>query len=134
MLMLGSLQKLKKLAQQQDWKMEWDLEKQLLVQQKVILVTDVAQTIRYASDNLAAMNGYTPNEVIGKSPKMFQGADTPANTRKEIREAIIRRIPFRGSIVNYRKDGTPYDCLVEEYPVWSTAGELVNFIAFEKVA
>jgi hypothetical protein len=65
---------------------------------------------------------------------MFQGKDTDPETRKEIREAIIRRIPFKGSIVNYRKDGSPYDCLVDEYPVWNKSGVLVNFVAFEKIA
>ena len=134
MQMLDSLQKLNKLAKTRRWKIEWDMESQLLREEKIILVTDLAQVIRFASYNLKDMNGYAPREVIGKSPKLFQGEGTAAATKAEIRQAIIKRIPFSGSITNYRKDGSPYQCLVEEYPVWNKEDQLVNFIAFEKVA
>ena len=134
MQMLDSLQRLNKLAKAHDWKIDWDIEHELLREDKIILVTDLAQVIRFASYNLKDMNGYTPAEVIGKSPKIFQGEGTADVTRAEIRQAIIRRIPFSGNITNYRKDGSPYQCIVEEYPVWNKEGALVNFIAFERVA
>ncbi len=117
-----------------NWRIDWDIKKLFLKDERVALVTDLAQVIRFATPNMVSMNGYTAEEVIGKQPKMFQGKDTDPETRKEIREAIIRWIPFRGSIINYRKDGTPYNCIVDEYPVWNKCGVLVNFVAFEKIA
>jgi PAS domain S-box-containing protein len=128
------LYQLQSFAELHQWRIDWNLEKLLIAEDRVVLVTDLAQVIRFATPNMAAMNGYTAEEVMGKQPKMFQGKDTDPGTRKEIREAIIRRIPFKGSIVNYRKDGSPYNCLVEEYPVWNKSGTLVNFVAFEKIA
>jgi PAS domain S-box-containing protein len=116
------------------WRIDWNLKRFLVAEERVALVTDLDQIIRFATPNMVAMNGYTAEEVIGKSPKMFQGKDTDPERRKEIREAIIRRIPFKGSIVNYCKDGSPYNCLVDEYPVWNKGGTLVNFVAFEKIA
>lgn len=127
-------QLLQAFARRHQWRIEWDLKKLLLAEQKIALVTDPAQIIRFATPNMVAMNGYTAQEVIGRQPKMFQGKDTAPETRAEIREAIVRRIPFKGSIVNYCKNGTPYNCLVEEYPVWNKGGELVNFVAFERIA
>jgi PAS domain-containing protein len=129
-----SLYQLQAFAEVNDWRIDWDIKKLLLKDERVALVTDLAQVIRFATPNMIAMNGYTAAEVIGKQPKMFQGKDTDPETRKEIREAIIRCIPFRGSILNYRKDGIPYNCLVDEYPVWNKSGVLVNFVAFEKIA
>ncbi len=126
--------KMDRLAKRSNWKLEWDLEGELVKNEKIILVTDPAQVIRFASYNIKEMNGYAAKEVIGKSPKMFQGEATASHTRTEIREAIEARIPFSGTILNYRKDGSPYQCLVEEYPVWNKEGALVHFIAFEKVA
>lgn len=116
------------------WRIDWDLPKLLLNEERIVLVTDPAQVIRFATPNMLEMNGYTADEVIGRQPRLFQGKDTDPETRRQIREAIIRRLPFKGSIVNYRKDGTPYNCLVEEYPVWNKGGNLVHFIAFEKIA
>lgn len=134
MRMLDSFQQLNNFSKRNAWKVEWDIEKHLLVEQKVILVTDLSVLIRFASQNINEMNGYEAAEVIGKSPKIFQGKNSSIQTQSEIREAIIKRIPFSGAIINYRKDGTPYNCMLEEYPVWNKKGHLVNFIAFEKVA
>lgn len=124
----------KMLAEKLAWRTDWDLQDLLLRKQRIVVVTDVEQVIRYASPNMLSMNGYQPKEVVGKKPKMFQGPATCPNTRNEIKEAIVRRIPFKGELVNYRKNGTTYNCLVEEYPVWDRRGDLVNFIAFEKIA
>jgi PAS domain S-box-containing protein len=129
-----SLVQLQNFAQHNDWQVKWDLKKLLLREQRVVLVTDTAQIIQFASANMMDMNGYAVEEVIGKQPKMFQGKDSDPATRSRIRQAIIKRIPFKGHIINYRKDGSPYNCLVEEYPVWSNSGQLVHFIAFEKIA
>ena len=125
---------LRSFAKLRDWRIDWNLKKLLIAEEKITLVTDLAQVIQFATPNMIAMNGYAPDEVIGQQPKMFQGKDTNPDTRNEIREAIIRRIPFKGTIINYRKEGTPYTCVVEEYPVWNKSGALVNFIAFEKIA
>ncbi|HET7898076.1 MAG TPA: PAS domain-containing protein [Flavisolibacter sp.] len=121
-------------AMEHAWRIDWDLKKLLLSYERIALVTDTAQVIRFATPNLITMNGYTADEVLGRQPRMFQGKDTDPETRKEIRYAVLRCIPFKGCLVNYRKDGTPYNCLVEEYPVWNKCGTLVNFIAFEKIA
>lgn len=127
------LTQLQAFADEHHWRVDWDLRKLLIAEGKVALVTDTAQIIRFATPNMITMNGYRAEEVIGKQPKMFQGKDTDPETRKQIREAIIHRNPFKGILVNYRKDGTPYTCLVEEYPVWNKRSVLVNFIAFEKI-
>lgn len=126
--------RLQAFAREADWRMDWDLNRLLLAEQRIALVTDTAQVIRFATPNLEDMNGYRPNEVIGQQPKIFQGKDTCPETRQRIREAVVRCLPFSGSLLNYRKDGTPYTCLVEEYPVWNRSGALVHFIAFEKIA
>lgn len=129
-----SLRLIRLFARTNEWRVDWDLKQLLLSEKRVVLVTNLAQVIQFATPNMKAMNGYTAEEVIGKQPKIFQGKDTNPETRKEIREAIVRCIPFRGSIINYHKDGSPYNCLVDEYPVWNKGGRLVHFVAFEKIA
>jgi PAS domain S-box-containing protein len=129
-----SFSQMKLFAEAHQWRVDWNLKKLLLTEERVALVTDLAEIIQFATPNIVWMNGYTAEEVIGKKPKMFQGRDSSPQTRQEIREAIIKRMPFKGSIINYCKNGSPYNCLVEEYPVWNKTGELVNFVAFEKIA
>lgn len=100
----------------------------------VVVVTCPNLKIVFATKNILRMNGYQPEEIIGKSPKIFQGAETCATTSGEIKEAIKNRQPFEKVVVNYRKDGSVYNCHIKSFPVYNQKGELTNFIAFEKAA
>jgi len=87
-----SLCRLRDFARRNHWRIDWDLKKFLLADERVALVTDTAQIIRFATPNLFAMNGYEVNEVLGKTPRMFQGQETDEGTRARLREAIVRRL------------------------------------------
>lgn len=135
LMQLGDdLQTLNKLAKTRKWKHAFDFEQQLARQGDTLLVTDSHLRIVYASSNMMAMNGYTPDEVIGKSPRMFQGPGTIPETRGVIRDAVARQIPFEAMLVNYSKNGEAYDCHIKGFPLFNAQKELVNFIAFERRA
>lgn len=123
---------LNQLAKKYAWTKEWNIEEKLFRQQQVILVTDLTLHMVYASSNIIAMNGYTPHEVIGRTPAMFQGKETDDYTKAVIREAIKGLQPFQTNIINYRKDGSVYHCGIEAYPVFNNNKKAVHFIAFEK--
>lgn len=80
------------------------------------------------------MNGYSPIEVLGKSPKMFQGELTDSIVSSEISEAIKRQQSFEKTVLNYKKNGEVYVCLIKGYPVFNIKGQLSHYIAFEKAA
>jgi len=126
---LSALTKLTK-----NWMFEADYQNELIDKQSVIVVTSPSLEIVYASKNMKKMNGYEPKEVIGNSPKMFQGTNTCSVTSAKVRDAINNEKPFEVSILNYRKDNTTYKCLIKGYPVRDKKGKLVNYIAFEKAA
>lgn len=125
---------LQKLARENTWQQEWNLEAILLQQGKVIVVTNPLLQIVFASSNITAMNGYTVTELIGKSPKIFQGKNTDENIKKDIRNAINERRGFHTSLINYKKNGDIYNCTIEGAPVFNKEKQLVNFIAFETAA
>ncbi len=106
----------------------------LLWQNKTIVLTDEHLNIVHATENMAAMNGYQPHEVVGKHPKMFQGKDTTLAARAVIKKAVDNEQPFETVILNYKKNGHIYHCHIEGFPIFNTEGKLVNFIALEKVA
>ncbi|SCX98729.1 PAS domain-containing protein [Flavobacterium anhuiense] len=113
----------------------WD-EKKLNIQerikQEVVLVTDLNLKIVFASSGLKRMTGYKEEEVLGKTPKMFQGPATSQKDLKEIREAVKKQIPFAKTLENYRKNGQTYKCKIDASPVYNLKGEISHFIAFEK--
>jgi PAS domain S-box-containing protein len=103
-------------------------------QNSEFLVTDKNFKIIYASKDITKINGYEVNEIIGKSPSMFQGVDTSEITKSNIRESIKNLKPFKEVILNYKKNGEKYYCHIEAYPKFGKNGEFLNYIAIEKIA
>lgn len=123
---------LKKLAKGNNWSYTKNFNEELLEKEHIIVVTDPQLRIVHATKNILKMNGYKPKEILGKKPKMFQGAETCKNTSKKIGLAIKKALPFEAVILNYRKDGSKYKCWIKGEPILNKSGEVVNFIAYEK--
>ncbi len=123
---------LKNLSLSNKWSYAEKFEEELLQKEHVILVTDPQLRIVHATRNILNMNGYKPEEILGKKPKMFQGANTCKETSRNIGIAVKNRQSFEAVIVNYRKDGSTYKCWIKGDPVLNKSGEVVNFIAYEK--
>ena len=127
------LNSLAKLAHNNAWDFNTLIFKEKLKNKEhVVVVTDVQLNIVYATQNIWEMNRYHTNEIIGNKPKMFQGEETCKNSLKIISNAIRETKPFETTIVNYRKDGSTYNCWIKGQPIFNTDGEVINFIAFEK--
>ncbi|SHM81527.1 PAS domain-containing protein [Flavobacterium xinjiangense] len=128
------LKSLKEIAYQNRWKLspDWDISSP--IKEEVIIVTDAKLTIVFASHNMIKMNGYVEAEVLGKSPKMFQGEVTDRIVSNEISSAIRSQQSFEKTVLNYKKNGDIYACLIKGYPVFNLKGQLSHYIAFEKAA
>jgi len=128
------LNSLKEIAHQNKWKSssEWDIKAP--IKEEVIIVTDAKLKIVFASHNMVKMNGYLAEEVLGKSPKMFQGQVTDRIVSNEINVAIQSQQAFEKTVLNYKKNGEIYACLIKGYPVFNLKGQLSHYIAFEKAA
>lgn len=132
--MKNDLDKMRSILGDNDWQCTVSLDTTLVWQNKIVVITDSKLKILHASENMFAMNGYKLHEVVGKSPKMFQGEKTELSERKKIRIAVELQQSFETVITNYRKDGEIYVCKIEGYPVFDKVGKLVNFIALESAA
>jgi PAS domain S-box-containing protein len=129
----NDLSLLKQLSKVYKWNLALDLNEELNAND-AILVTNANLQIVFASYGIAEMSGYQPTEVVGNSPRMFQGVSTSPEKRAEINEAIAVRKPFEATLTNYRKNGEPYECHIRSFPIFNKKGELTHFIALEKAA
>jgi PAS domain S-box-containing protein len=130
----SDLYDLKEMAFQNKWRLSSDWDINAPVKEEVIIVTDSKLTIVFASHNMVKMNGYSEAEVLGKSPKMFQGQVTDRVVSNEISSAIQAQQPFEKTILNYKKNGEIYACLIRGFPVFNLKGQLSHYIAFEEAA
>ncbi len=104
------------------------------LKEEVVVITDPKLKIVFASSRILDMTGYTEVEILGKSPKMFQGTETSPYVKEEIRLAIKSHEAFEKTILNYKKNGETYFCKINAFPVFNLKGKLTHFIAFEKAA
>jgi PAS domain S-box-containing protein len=130
---LSDIRLLETLVLHNSWQQNWNFNEEF-ANDTVIVVTDASLNIVFASKNMVEMNGYVPDEVIGNSPRMFQGELTNTEISAEIGVAVRNKQPFEKVIVNYCKDGSLYKCHIKGFPIFNDKGELKNFIAFEKIA
>ena len=129
---LGDVLKLEQLAEANKWDLTIPFKDEILDKNHVVVVTDASLNIIHSSKNIFKMNGYSQEEVIGNKPKMFQGELTCKETSKKIGRAIRDNEPFEAIVLNYRKDGTTYNCWIKGNPIKDNTGKVVNFIAFER--
>lgn len=126
------LRVLKTLAQSNRWSYKNTFDEEFLEKEQVIVVTDPDLKIVYATNNIYKMNGYTLDEIKDKTPKIFQGQKTNSKTNAAISKAVKNREPFEAIVVNYRKDGSTYNCWIKGEPIFNKKGKIVNFIAYER--
>jgi PAS domain S-box-containing protein len=117
----------------------WDfpidfLKKEMQKPRKTILVTRINRTIIYASRYFEIMTGYRREEVFGQKPDFLQGPSTDEMAVQKISHALSIPEKVSSTVVNYKKDGTPYFCDIEIFPVFNHKQQLVNFLAVEEEA
>lgn len=97
-----------------------------------VILTNAQRNILWVNDDFTHITGYTLPEVVGKSPgRLLQGPDTEPEAVTRIKQGLSSKVPFRGEITNYRKNGESYLCRLAIHPVYDEAHNLTNFIAFE---
>ncbi len=115
----------------------WDfdlgfLKKEMRKPRKTILVTQTDRKIVYATQYFEVMTGYNREEVFGRKPDFLQGPGTDKKTTQIISKALDIPEKVTSTVVNYKKDGTPYFCDIDIFPVFDRKQQLVNFLAVEQ--
>lgn len=64
--------------------------------------------IVFANPAFSAITGYPRHEILGCNCRFLQGVKTDRDTVAQLRVALRRQQPFRGELLNYKKDGTPF--------------------------
>lgn len=102
-----------------------------------VVVTDArldppGPTIVFVNDYLCRLTGYAPGELIGKTPRLFQGPKTDRQLLDSLKRALRSGQPFTGETVNYRKDRSEYLAEWHISPVRDRDGSISNFISTQR--
>ena len=118
-----------------------DAEQEMRVQQLAIesaqngiLISDATKEdnpVTFVNPGFETLSGYTADEIMGKNCRMLQGPSTDEACIRRIREAIAGGKPIRETILNYRKDGTPFWNDLQITPVQDRQGRLIAFVGIQ---
>jgi PAS domain S-box-containing protein len=102
-----------------------------------ILVTDAdlerpGPIIVYANPAFEQMTGWTARDVIGKSPRILQGASTDLSIFLGMRETLRSGRRWEGQTVNYRRDGSPFVMEWSITPLRDKVGQMTHFVAVQR--
>ncbi len=75
-----------------------------------ILITDATKDTKiiYANQAFTILTGYDASEVIGKTPRILQGAATDRKVITRLTDSLKIGGRFEGKAINYKKNGTPF--------------------------
>ncbi len=99
-----------------------------------IIITDARKPgnpIIYANPAFTRITGYAPAEILGKSPGILQGPETDPGAIEQIRRAVREGRDCHLTLINYRKDGTPFWNELVISPVRDEEGRLVYFVGIQ---
>jgi PAS domain S-box-containing protein len=102
-----------------------------------ILITDAelnlpGPKIIFVNSAFTQMTGYAAAEVLGKTPRMFQGPHTDKAVLKRLRQNLEDGDVFAGEAVNYRKDGVEFILEWQIAPIRNAVGKITHFIGIER--
>lgn len=94
---------------------------------------DVKYPMRYINQAHREMTGYNSSELLGKSPKLFQGKDTDPETVRRINTALANFETIEDvEILNYGKHGHAYWLELTIVPVADDQGNWQHFVSIQR--
>lgn len=98
----------------------------------MVLITDRNGKIEYINPWFTAVTGYAAEEVIGKSPRMFQAIETTAEIYKEMREAVLSGKEWHGEFYNKKKNGDRYWSKSIVSPIRNEEGQVTHIVSVQE--
>lgn len=86
----------------------------------------------YANQAFCSMSGYTLDELKDKTPRILQGEKTDKVLLAHLKETIKKGEIFRGSTVNYKKDGSEYVVEWNISPIRDQKRTIIYYISMQR--
>ena len=106
--------------------------KDVVIVTKAFPIDDLGPEIIYVNDAFTETTGYSAEEVIGKTPRIFQKEGTDKEELSKIREALEKKEPVRVTLRNFSKTGKEYWVDISILPLRDTEGKVTHFASIQR--
>lgn len=98
---------------------------------EAVIITDPGGNITYVNPAFETITGFTPEEALGKNPRILKSGQNPPEIYKEMWDVLLQGKVWRGQVINKRKDGTLYHAKATISPIWSHTGRILSYVAVQ---
>lgn len=112
-----------------------DLQKLLLaIEQTTVgmVICNAAGMIEFVNPALCTMTGYSAEELMGARPSLFRSGNTPAEVYTAMWGQLRAGGPWRGNLLNRRKDGTTFWDRLSITPIRDDSGTISHFVGINE--
>lgn len=95
-------------------------------------IDETGPKILYVNEAFTKITGYSVEEVLGKTPRILQGAKTSRTELDKVRRALEQWQPITVEVINYRKDGSEFWVEFSLVPVANKLGFYTHWIAVQR--
>jgi PAS domain S-box-containing protein len=96
-----------------------------------IYITDSDGVIEYLNPAFEAITGYSPEDAIGKTPRILNSGEMPDGYFDRLWESVLSGEVWNEEVVNRRKDGELYHAHQTIAPIVDEAGDVEAFVAIQ---
>ena len=96
------------------------------------MITDRKGLIRYVNPKFFLQTGYTPDEVLGKTPGFLSSGDSTQETYKTLWNSILQGNEWRGEFCNKKKSGELFWESVVICPIFDESNQITHFAAIKE--
>ncbi len=93
-----------------------------------ILITDRTGCIVWANDAVCRMSGYSKEQAIGQTPRLFNSGKQYPEFYRILWETILSGQPWQGEIIDRHRNGTLYTVHQVITPLLDSGGNVTHFL------
>jgi len=97
-----------------------------------VLITDTDGNIEYVNPKFSEVSGYSPEEVLGKNPRILKSGETQDEEYSFLWKTITSGGEWRGEFHNRRKDGELYWESASISPIKNAQGRVTHYVAIKE--
>ena len=97
-----------------------------------ISITDLKANILYCNNSFSEVTGYTLEEIVGQNESVLSYKSTPKHIYKEMWQRLGNNEPWKGMLVNRRKNGERYIAEVLIAPVLDSEGGVSHYLGIHR--
>ncbi len=97
-----------------------------------IVFTDIHGTIEYVNPAMERLTGYTADQVLGQTPRLWGSDRTPVATHAQMWQTILHGDIWHGEVINRHRDGSLYDTAMIIAPLLDAARQIIGFVGLQR--